>query len=282
MKSVYCLVLLAVLLLSSCSSSVDTVATSVAATIAAQAVQQAQVSPAAPQPTDTTAPTATQEPTSTPKPTNTRAPTQTAQPTKTTGPTNTPHPSATPISLDAFQPVNNFETLSTNPGDYKGQLVRVLTDTFAAEDKVYFHDTDGLIYSADFIGGGEYCFLVADANADESVQNLGKSEWMWIYGVIIDPKNDEIQISVVHIEEIPTPIQPKGDGLYKVGVDIEPGQWKSSLAMTTTDSCYWARIDSKGNIIDNYIGIGGITINVRPSDTVIKFDGCGIMFYLGN
>jgi hypothetical protein len=284
MKSVYCLVFIAVLL-TSCSStpSADTVATSVAATIAAQAVQQAQVSPAAPQPTDTTAPTATQEPTSTPKPTktprptNTKAPTQTAQPTKTTGPTSTPTLSPTPISLSAFQPLYNWEELITISEGHNGQLVRAFT--YDNEDNIV---GDYFMYSPDYGERGVYCYLIADPNADESVQNLGKLKWMWIYGVIIDSKNDRTQLSVVHIDDIPLTKQPKYDGLYKVGTDIEPGRWKSGMGMTDTDSCYWARIDDNGNIIDNYIGIGGITMNVSPSDTVIKFDGCNYMYYLGN
>jgi hypothetical protein len=84
MKPIYFLVLI-VVLLASCSSapSFDAVATSVAATVAAQAVQQEQVLPAISQPTHATAPTATQVPTSTPKPTNTPGPTRTRVPTRT-------------------------------------------------------------------------------------------------------------------------------------------------------------------------------------------------------
>ena len=97
MKLAYCLFILA-LLLTSCSPSVDTVATSVAATVAAALPpQQAQVSQAVPQPTDNTAPTATQGPTSTPLPTNTPAP------TKTVGPTETPAKSREQIRLEFAQ-----------------------------------------------------------------------------------------------------------------------------------------------------------------------------------
>jgi hypothetical protein len=101
MKSLYCLVLLSVLLVScSSASSADTVATSVAQTIAAQQPTQPVSSPTvarntqparsptwdiqayktesaltqAAQPTNTPRPTSTKGPTSTPKPTNTLTP----------------------------------------------------------------------------------------------------------------------------------------------------------------------------------------------------------------
>lgn len=172
--------------------------------------------------------------------------------------------------------MNNWEAVMTNPGDYQGQLIRAFT--YSNEDEAY---ADYFMYSPDYGERGVYCYLVADPNADESVQKLGKLKWMWIYGVIIDPKNDKPQVSIVHIDEIPATKLPKEDGLYEVGVDIEPGPWKSGMSLTDTDSCYWARLDRNGNIIDNYFGIGGITMNIGVNDGVIKFDGCGPMYYMG-
>ena len=84
MKLAYYLVIFAILL-TSCSStpSADTIATSVAGTVAAQQPIQQVSSPNVSQPIDTTAPIATQGPTVTPKPTNTPRPTNTHAPTRT-------------------------------------------------------------------------------------------------------------------------------------------------------------------------------------------------------
>jgi hypothetical protein len=191
-------------------------------------------------------------------------------------PSATPTASPTPINLYAFQSLINWDDLRTNPGGYSGQLVRAFTQP--ADDLV----TDGyFMFPPDYGPRGVYCYLIADQTADNTVQKFKTLEWMWIYAKIIDPKNGKPQLSVYHVEEIPAMEQPKSDGLYQVNVDISPGQWKSGLELTDTDSCYWERNDSNGNIIDNYFGIGGITMWVGSGDTVIQFDGCGYMFYLG-
>jgi hypothetical protein len=66
-------------------------------------------------------------------------------------------------------------------------------------------------------------------------------------------------------------------GVYLVNVDIGPGIWRNS---STRDDCYWQRSDKYGEIIDNYLGFGGGTIYIDPTDFSIEFDeDCGAWTY---
>jgi hypothetical protein len=73
-------------------------------------------------------------------------------------------------------------------------------------------------------------------------------------------------------------ISDHGPGYYLVNVDIAPGIWRSSSDL---DSCYWARLDRTGDIIDNYFGFGGSTIYIAPTDFAVELaTDCGIWTYL--
>lgn len=61
-----------------------------------------------------------------------------------------------------------------------------------------------------------------------------------------------------------------GDGVYLVGDDIQPGTYKSEGGST----CYWARQDSNGGIIDNELVSGPTIVTVRASDFSLKVSGC--------
>ncbi len=64
----------------------------------------------------------------------------------------------------------------------------------------------------------------------------------------------------------------EGDGTYIVGEDVQPGTYKSSGG----DLCYWARLDSDDEIIDNDVTQGGSSVlTIRASDAQIKVSGCG-------
>lgn len=63
-----------------------------------------------------------------------------------------------------------------------------------------------------------------------------------------------------------------GNGRYVVGVDIQPGRYRSSGG----DGCYWARLNSNGDdIIDNYFGDGQTTIVIQPTDGMVEVSSCG-------
>lgn len=62
-----------------------------------------------------------------------------------------------------------------------------------------------------------------------------------------------------------------GDGTFRVGVDIQPGQYHSDGG---TD-CYWARLNAGGDhIIANDISTGPSILTVQPSDGLIKTSHC--------
>ena len=59
------------------------------------------------------------------------------------------------------------------------------------------------------------------------------------------------------IEAYGAQAKPKGNGFFTVGVDILPGKWESS---GTGDGCYWARLDSNQDLLDNHYGFAGGTV----------------------
>lgn len=126
MRHVYYLVVFAILL-ASCSSapSVDTVATSVARTVAAQ---QVQPSPVAPQPTNTPEPTAT----STYRPLPTHPPTYTQRPT----PAITRRPTPTPLpEIGSYEnPVLYGSSLSLSKDNGSQEFKITLTDVRRGDD----------------------------------------------------------------------------------------------------------------------------------------------------
>ena len=70
---------------------------------------------------------------------------------------------------------------------------------------------------------------------------------------------------------------PKEDGFYTVGVEIAPGQWRST---GTGDSCYYATYDGYQDINENYFGDAGVTITLGPLDYEVEFTRCGTWEYL--
>lgn len=63
----------------------------------------------------------------------------------------------------------------------------------------------------------------------------------------------------------------EGDGLFVVGIDIEPGRYRSDGG----PSCYWARLTADGtDIIDNYLGEGQTIVTVQATDGLLEVSGC--------
>jgi hypothetical protein len=62
-----------------------------------------------------------------------------------------------------------------------------------------------------------------------------------------------------------------GDGTFRVGVDIQPGQYFSEGG----SNCYWARLSITGeDIIDNELGSGPSVLTVQATDGLIKTSRC--------
>ncbi len=71
----------------------------------------------------------------------------------------------------------------------------------------------------------------------------------------------------------PAPAIP-GDGTYQMGVDIQPGTYRSQGG----DSCYWERLrglsGSSADIIANGAGTGPQVVQIAPSDVAFKTQHC--------
>lgn len=68
---------------------------------------------------------------------------------------------------------------------------------------------------------------------------------------------------------------PITDGVYLVGIDIEPGTWRTD---GTASSCYWARLRNltgDDDIIANNIGQGPAIMTILASDTAVEMSRCG-------
>ncbi|MCW2746023.1 MAG: hypothetical protein JWM48_2573 [Mycobacterium sp.] len=65
-----------------------------------------------------------------------------------------------------------------------------------------------------------------------------------------------------------------GDGLYKVGTDIQPGSYHAAAA--ASGNCYFARLASAttSDIIDNGNMSGPVSIVVKSSDAYLELSGC--------
>lgn len=61
-----------------------------------------------------------------------------------------------------------------------------------------------------------------------------------------------------------------GDGTYEVGVDIQPGKYKSPGG----NGCYWARLDRVQQIIDNDLSDGPTVVTVQKTDGYLKLSNC--------
>lgn len=72
---------------------------------------------------------------------------------------------------------------------------------------------------------------------------------------------------------------PKGSGFFTVGTEILPGKWRSTGSGT---GCYWARLDTNQDPIDNHFGLAGGTVNIQPLDYEVEFNDCGTWEYVEN
>lgn len=67
-----------------------------------------------------------------------------------------------------------------------------------------------------------------------------------------------------------------GSGTYRVGEDISPGTYVTE-SENGFDGCYWERLDSAGNIIDNNFIHSGFRaeVTIRESDYSFSTERCG-------
>lgn len=83
-------------------------------------------------------------------------------------------------------------------------------------------------------------------------------------------KERETAVSAAEVAKKANVIE--GDGVYQVGVDIQPGTWKTS---GSGQSCYWQTTSKGGDILDND-NVSGPTIVVIPASAFsFKTARCG-------
>lgn len=291
------IVLILVILVTSCSGTPKLTEVDIQSTISAGIEMTQKANPTS---TDTQIPTSTLTETPTQTPTNTNTPTATNTATVTNTPTitetptvtNTLTPTLTPVPLSAY--TTEFQTIESyleEPDKSKGKTFKALLENVGS---IYIENKEATAFVVTFPEQKMIItvFAIPDKKADETV-DLDKNKFSWAYATIIGntsyayfqdnkystaTKYEMPVISIVHQDLIDELKWPKWDGLYYVNTEIAAGSWISSEQMTT-DGCYWARINSKGDIIDNHYGVAGITVYVSPSDAVIEFDGCGKMYF---
>lgn len=211
-----------------------------------------------PTPSDTPPPTATPLPTDTPPPTNTPLPTDT--------PTLTPPPTATP-DLSQTATVEALGVLGAPKGNGFYQVgITILPGKWRSNGTggscywARLNASQGLIDNHFGPAGGTVNILPSDYE----VEFDGCGSWVYV--------ENETPVLQANAAE------PKSDGLYTVGIEIAPGQWRST---GTGSGCYWARLTGFQDIINNHFGNAGGTVTIAPSDYEVYFDGCGVWEYVG-
>ena len=278
-------------LLTSCAPSDAVIMTAIAKTHAAEPTSTPL--PTKP-PTSTSSPTVTFTLTPSSTPTNTNTPLPTNTPTITNTPTNTPTitPTPTPISLyNAAKSWIDVKEILDNPNENEGKLI---SGYLEKSNSVYVggKETDSYYLVFPLEQKLHHVVVEKGISTDETIPE-SIPDYSFVYAFsdrIINYKystgsySNEYSMTViklVHMNEIDINKWPKDDGLFEVGNGIAPGRWYSSYSMTDY-GCYWARINSSGNIIQNHFGVAGINVYVSPSDAVIQFDDCGTMYYIEN
>lgn len=216
--------------------------------------------------TVTYTPTPLNSPTPSATPTVTNTPTVTPVPTDTATPTMTPVPTATP-DVAQTATVEAYGALAEPKGSgFFTVGVEILPGKWRST------------------GNSDGCYWARlDAN-----QGLLDNHFGYSGGTInIQPTDYEVELSdcgtwiYVENEErvlLPDAQEPKGNGFFTVGIEIAPGRWQST---GSNDDCYWARLTSTNDILNNHFGNAGGTVNISPNDYEVVFSDCGIWEYLG-
>ncbi len=199
-------------------------------------------------------------------------------PTPSDTPTITPTPSNTPTLTPSSTPTATPDLSQTATIEAFGVL--------AAPKGSGFYTVGEEILAGKWrsTGSGDGCYWARlDANQNTIGNHFGSAGGT----VNIRPTDYEVEFSdcgtweyvenEVHVLHADAS-DPKGNGFYTVGIEIIPGRWEST---GTGDSCYWARLDSSQNTLDNHFGNAGGSMTVRPTDYEVEFSDCGTWQYAG-
>jgi hypothetical protein len=143
------------------------------------------------------------------------------------------------------------------------------------------YDTPGLtstMADADVINIGRgMCDLIGTPGLDREtlIAELGTSKLgPEVTRVILDAAQANLcpwaRFSSAAPSSTPRAAGTFSEGVYEVGVDIQPGKYRSEGG----DGCYWARLDENQEIIDNDLRSGPTIVTVRESDAYLELNRC--------
>lgn len=95
------------------------------------------------------------------------------------------------------------------------------------------------------------------------------------------PVTATVQVTKTVTVTVPPPrVVPKAtmetDGMYRVGIDIEPGTYRSGGSSGETTDCYWARLRSlnAADLIDAGTGASPQLVLIEAGDRAFHTHGC--------
>ncbi len=209
-------------------------------------------------PTDPPTPEPTIVPTPTTAPTSAPTPGPTTEPTPTASPTAPPTAPPTPVVVEPEEPEEDFDDglweIGTDiaPGTY-----RTLWDPdscYWARLSGYSGEIDDII-SNNFGSGWQ---LVTIGRRDVAFESSNCGYWTSDLSRVTDSDTEF------------------GEGTFIVGVDIQPGTYRSSEG----DGCYWARLSGFGGTIreviaNDFRSSGRARVQIRARDTGFTSSNCG-------
>jgi len=217
--------------------------------------------------TPSPAATATATPEATPSPQATPTPEATATPEATPSPEPTPTPETTPTP----EPTPTPETTPTpaGPGTTFGDGTHVVGTDIApgtyrnssSSGGCYWERLSGFGGSMDEVIANEFTTIrqlvtIKETDVGFSAEDCGR--WTQDLSTITD-----------------SPTDPFGDGMYIVGVDIEPGTWRTE----GSSGCYWERLSGFGHefddIIANEYADTQQIVTISPDDAGFESSDCG-------
>lgn len=124
------------------------------------------------------------------------------------------------------------------------------------------------------LGGLAILGLAVSAGNDHTAVDIPNSP----VAPAVKPKGSA-KATVVPIKPKPVEQAPKtipGDGTWIVGVDVEPGRYRS-VVPADTFLCMWQRLGKNGRVIALGVGDPGesMVFTVQASDSEIRVDDCG-------
>lgn len=175
----------------------------------------------------------------------------------------------------------NIDTLFENPYFATG---RPVSEAYWANVKVAGTPRDVLIQCFE-----RRCLTYTPGNPEGFVVeagNVGQHCYQWRYGAESPLPDPEPTTTPTWVPDLPTPTpEPTapvggsvsfGDGIWIVGVDIEPGIYRND---NTTDLCYWARLsglsDTLDDIITNDLSSYRTLVEIKPTDYAFESNRCG-------